>query len=172
MTITRRFGITLAALLAALAVVALAGSAEARSWAKWAPDPLGSDSSYGALSARPADSLTALQLAWVAAQKDWRLQRSSEVGDARTRSSITSPWSAHVARRTDERFARLASQPYESLADSERVWLVAESAAQIAVREAGMGQGNRGGGALVVGLLVGVVGGALAIGYAFSQAFQ
>lgn len=79
--------------------------------------------------------------------------------------------SPHVARRTDARFASLASQPYEALADSERVWLVAESAAQVAMREAGVGQGNRGGGALVVGLLVGVVGGALLIGYAFSQAF-
>lgn len=163
--------IPIAALVAALSVASVVSPAQAKRWATLAPDPLASESSFVAMCARPADSLTALQLAWVAAQRDWRLQRSSEARAGGMGSSITAPWSPHIRRRNDARFARLASQPYEALTDSERVWLMAESSAQIAMREAGVGQGNRGGGALVVGLLIGVVGGVLMLGHAIDQAF-
>jgi len=41
-----------------VALALLAGTAHAKPWAKLAPAPLASDSSYEALSARPADSLS------------------------------------------------------------------------------------------------------------------
>ncbi len=116
------------AVATAIGLALLAGTALAENWETWAPAPLASDSSYAALKARPADSLSAGQIQWLAVQRDWRVQRDSEAkwsGDTQ----LSREWH-HRARRTDERFAALASKPYEALTDSERAWLVEESAAQ------------------------------------------
>jgi hypothetical protein len=96
-------------------------------WAKWSPDPLASDSAFATLSATSMDSLSASELSWLAVQRDWRAQRDEE---SRVSASITRSWHPHHARLADARFAELASRPYAALADSERAWLVAESAAQ------------------------------------------
>ncbi len=112
----------------AIGLALVAGTAHAEDWETWAPAPLASDSSYAALQARPADSLGAGQVQWLGVQRDWRMQRDMEAkysGD----SQLSREWH-HRARRTDERFAALASKPYGALTDSERAWLVEESAAQ------------------------------------------
>ena len=120
------------ATLGALVVVALlTGVAHAGLWRKWAPDPLASDSTYRAMLARPADSLSAAESSWIAVQRDWRAQRDAEAPS----SSISVQHRPHPVRPGDERFAALASRPYAALADSERAWLVAENAAQRIARE-------------------------------------
>lgn len=112
----------------AIGLALVAGTAHAEDWETWAPAPLVSDSSYAALQARPPDSLSAGQVQWLAVQRDWRMQRDMEAkwsGDTQ----LSREWH-HRARRTDERFAALASKPYGALTGSERAWLVEESAAQ------------------------------------------
>ena len=117
--------------LGALALlVSFAGTAHAKPWAKWAPAPLESDSSYAALAAKPADSLDAGELAWVEVQHEWRQERDLEAGRGIPRSSITEGWNPHHARPNDGRFAALASRPFASLTDRELVWLVSENAAR------------------------------------------
>lgn len=113
---------------AAVAVALVAGTAHAKRWEKWAPAPLASDSSYAALLAQPSDSLSAREVQWLSVQRDWRVQRDMEARWSGT-SQLSREWT-HRARRTDARFAALASRPYPALADSERAWLVAENAAQ------------------------------------------
>jgi hypothetical protein len=138
-----------------VALLAVAAApASAKPWKKWAPAPLASDSSFAAMQARPLDSLSAMQYKWLEVQRDWRGDREAE-GRKRV-------WPdelyEHRARRTDKRFAELASKPYEALADSEKTWLVAENAAQREVREAvGSAAGIVGG--VLVGALVGVIAG-------------
>ncbi len=113
----------------ALALALLAPPAHAKSWAKWAPSPLASDSSYAALAARPADSLDTRAFAWVQVQREWRAQRDAEVGDAG--SGITGfERVEHRPRSSDGRFAALAARPYAELTDVEVSWLALESAAQ------------------------------------------
>jgi hypothetical protein len=155
---SRQMGSRWAALGAAIAVALLAGVAHAKPWAKWAPAPLASDSTYAALLARPADSLSASRLLWLAVQRDWRAQRDEEANPTPSdRHSITSPPARsahpHIARRTDARFAALASRPYPALADSELAWLISENAAQIAKREAPSANGV--GAGIFFGLLAG-----------------
>jgi len=139
----------------ALAVSALAsGLAQAKPWQKWAPAPLASDSCFTAMQARPLDSLSVMQYKWLEVQRDWRTDREAE-GRKRV-------WPdelyEHRARRTDKRFAELASLPYEALADSEETWLVAENAAQREMRNA------PGGTAVASGILGGVLIGTLVAG--------
>lgn len=120
-----------AALGAVVVFELVASVAHAKQWSKWAPDPLASDSAYKVLSARPLDSLSVAESSWVAVQRDWRAQRQAETPS----SSIKVKHSPHPARRGDERFAALASQPYSALADTDRAWLVAENEAQRTARE-------------------------------------
>jgi hypothetical protein len=152
-----------------IALVLPAGVAHAKPWKKWAPDPLDSDSSYAAFLARPSDSLTAAQLSWLAVQRDWRAQREAESGSP-SPASITDSghWHPHPARRTDARFAALASRPYEALADSERAWLVSENTAQQVARSS-QGRSSGGAGLLLVGLLIGALAGTWLIAQAMSQ---
>ncbi len=163
--------------VAVMALVSLAGVAGAKPWDKLAPAPLGSDSSYAALSARPADSLSASQLTWLWVQRDWRAQRELETRplEARTISSVGiyagAPGAPHPPRRADARFARLASLPYEALTDGERAWLVEENAAQRAARE-NEGDGSAVAGGVALGLLAGFVGGIVAFGYMLSSIFN
>lgn len=103
------------------------GIACAKPWSKWARSPLASDRTYAAMAARPADSLSAHELQWLTVQRDWRAQREQE---AHGTSGISESWYPHHPRDADERFAELAARPFTALADSERAWLVAESAAQ------------------------------------------
>jgi hypothetical protein len=154
----RQMRVREAVLGAAVAVALLAGVAHAKPWAKWAPEPLASDSTYAALTARPADSLSASRLLWLAVQRDWRAQRYEEARPTPSdRHSITSSPARsahmHIVRRTDARFAALASRPYAALADSELAWLVTENAAQIAKREAPSANGV--GAGIFFGLLAG-----------------
>ena len=103
---------------AVVALSLIAGAAQAKPWAKWAPSPLASDSAYAALSARPADSLSTDELGWVEVQRDWRAARKLETEpDSR---SLSSPAGTHSERPNDGRFAALASRPYASLTTSER----------------------------------------------------
>jgi hypothetical protein len=121
--------------------------------------------------ARPSDSLTASQLSWLAVQRDWRAQRDEEALPSTGLSSLTPPVREsehpHFVRRSDARFAALASRPYAALADSERAWLVAENAAQLVER----GAPSAGGGVVGVILLAGVVGAAMAY-WVISSAFS
>jgi len=163
------------ALGAAVAVASHADIAHAKSWAKWAPAPLASDSTYTALSARPADSLSASQFTWLAVQRDWRAQRDEEARPSAAPFSLTSPVTEsrhpHRARRGDARFAALASRPYAALADSERTWLVAESAAQLADREEHSGtEPGTTFGFVILGALVGFLGGGLVFARALDHA--
>ena len=103
--------------------------AQAKPWAKWAPSPLASDSAYEALAARPPDSLSTSEFAWVELQRDWRGQRNAEINGGAS-SSITEFALAHHPRPGDRRFAELASRPYASLTNPEFAWLVAESGVQ------------------------------------------
>ncbi len=114
----------------ALAQALLAPPSHAKSWAKWAPSPLGSDSSYAALAARPADSLDTRAFAWMQVQRDWRAQRDAEAGRGGGSSLTGFDRVAHRSRPSDGRFAALASKPYVELSDVEVSWLVAENAAQ------------------------------------------
>ncbi|HVP15523.1 MAG TPA: hypothetical protein VMS88_08255 [Terriglobales bacterium] len=135
-------------------LVLFAPASRARSWAEWGPAPLPSDTSFLALSARPSDSLTASQLMWVAVQRDWRKQRDEEALAKRT---LGNSGRFHSSRRTDERFAALASRPYEALSDDEKAWLVAENQLQRAGREESDGSN-------VVGVVL--IGAAVAAGVA------
>jgi hypothetical protein len=165
-----------AALGAVVTVAWFTGVAQAKPWAKLAPAPLASDSSYAAMSARRADSLSASELTWLWVQRDWRAQRELETRpwEARAISSVGvyagAPGAPHPARREDARFARLASQPYEALTDSERAWLVEENAAQRVAREDQGGASA--GGWVALGLLAGFVGGILAFGYMLGSIFD
>ena len=148
---------------ATLALVLVSGVAQAKPWARWAPNPLASDSSFAAFSARPADSLNAGERAWLEVQHDWREQRSLE---AQTPGSITSTWRTHPSRRTDTRFAALASRPYTGLSDSERAWLIGENAAQRAAREATLDAGaSHVLGTVVLASILGAVAGYFIIAY-------
>jgi hypothetical protein len=161
----RRISVRQAALGAAATVALLTGVADAKPWAKWAPAPLASDSTYAAMLARPADSLTASQLMWLAVQRDWRAQRDEE---AQSAAAYTEFGRWHRARRTDARFAALVSRPYAALADSERAWLVAESAAQRADR--GSQPGAKSSAVVGIVLLAGLAG-ALAAYWLLASAF-
>ena len=152
-------GAGIVALSVAVALTLITGTAQAERWAILAPAPLASDSSYAALQARPADSLSGSEAQWLAVQRDWRVQRDMEErwpGGSQLRRE----W-LHRERRNDTRFATLASLPYAALTDSERAWLVAESAAQrsdqltprVGVNPLGL---------LLTGVVVGLV--ALAVG--------
>lgn len=164
-----------AALGAAVTVAWFAGVAQAKPWAKLAPAPLGSDSSYTAMSARPADSLSASELTWLWVQRDWRAQRELETRplEARSISSVGiydgTPGAPHPPRREDARFARLASLPYEALTDGERAWLVEENAAQRVAREDEGGSGAVGW--VGLGLVAGFIGGLAAFAYMLGQIF-
>jgi hypothetical protein len=130
-----------------------AAPASAKPWKKWAPAPLASDSSFAAMQGRSLDSLSAMQYKWLEVQRDWRGDREAEG----RRPVWPDELYEHRARRTDKRFAELASKPYEALADSEKTWLVAENAAQ---REARESVGSAAG--IFGGVLVGAVLGAIA----------
>ncbi len=142
-----------------------AGVAHARAWAKWAPEPLASDSAYAALGARVADSLDVGQLGWVEVQRDWRRQRREEsqpfVG------GITGG-REHHGRPDDGRFAALAARPYTALSASERAWLVIESSEQ---RQQRAREGQTGTTVVLVVLAVGagVVVGALLMAHAINE---
>jgi hypothetical protein len=143
-----------------LALALIAGGALAKPWKQLAPSPLASDSSYAAFLAQPSDSLTAAQLSWLAVQRDWRVQREAEHTWSSSRSITDSRHGPeHRARRSDARFAALASQPYVALPDSDRAWLVAESAAQLASRESL--ERSQVFGLVTFGVLVGVLIGAV-----------
>jgi hypothetical protein len=145
--------VKLAALGAAVALGVMAGTAQAKPWAKWAPSPLASDSGFAAMSARPADSLGTGEFAWLTVQRDWREQRAAESPTGRATSATwgKEPPRWHRARSTDGRFAALASRPYASLANEEFAWLVSESAAQREDRERMSAGGH---GATVAALVV------------------
>lgn len=115
-----------------LALALFASPLHAKAWVKWAPAPLASDSAYVALAARPPDSLSTPEYAWVEVQREWRSQRLGEQ-DGPTH-GITASGLEHMSRPSDGRFAKLASQPYAALSESERAWLVTENAAQRAAR--------------------------------------
>src|SRR5204863_181411 len=88
--------------LAALGVVVglglLPDVAHAKTWRQWVPGPMASDSSYAAFLAQPSDSLTAVQLMWLAVQRDWRTERDLE-SDSPSKPSITETGRPrHVAR--------------------------------------------------------------------------
>ena len=127
-----RLRATEAVIGAAVMIALVAGVAHAKSWRKWAPDPLASDSAYATLSARPLDSLSVAESSWLVVQRDWRAQREAEAPSSSL--SKTKP-REHPKRAGDERFAALASRPYPALADSELTWLVAENEAQRRARE-------------------------------------
>jgi hypothetical protein len=156
---------------AAVALALLAGVVQAKSWKQWAPDPLASDSTYARFLARPSDSLTAAQLTWLAVQRDWRAQREAET-EPWSPTSITSTGRGgpHPARHADARFAALASQPYEALADTDRAWLVAENTAQQVARESQRRSEGVAGG-LILFALVMVAGMGLAIAYGMSHSY-
>ena len=153
------------ALGVAIAVVLLAGVAQAKPWAEWAPSPLASDSSYAAFSALPEDSLDTDEFSWFTVQRDWRAQRSKEARDKVPQSgtTITEVVSTHRKRSTDKRFALLASRPYASLTDSERAWLLVENAAHNA--DAGSSTTGQIVGAVLIAGIAGAALAILAIGY-------
>src|SRR5580765_1749849 len=159
-----RIGVKGAAMGAAVALALLAGGVQAKSWKQWAPDPLASDSTYARFLARPADSLTAAQLSWLAVQRDWRAQREAEA-EPWSPTSITSTGRGgpHPGRHTDARFAALASQPYEALSDTDRAWLVAENTAQQVARESQRESMGVAGGLILLALGV-----AAAVGVAYA----
>jgi hypothetical protein len=156
-----------AALGATVALALFAGVVHAKPWKKWAPDPLASDSTYAKFLARPSDSLTAAQLSWLAVQRDWRAQRDAEA-EPWSPTSITSTGHGgpHPARHTDARFAALASQPYEALADTDRAWLVAENTAQQVARESQRGSSGVVGGLILLAL---VAAAAVGVAYAYGM---
>ncbi len=152
------------ACIAAAAMTCLAGAAEAKPWAKWAPAPLASDSAYAALSARPADSLSVSELAWVTLQRDWRAQRDAEARGVSQASLSSDAILVHHPRRTDPQFAGLMSRPYASLSVDERTWLLLEGAAQRADRQRSSGA-TAAVGFATLAAIVGVVAG-MALGIA------
>lgn len=156
---------------AAVALALLAGVVQAKTWKQWAPDPLASDSTYAKFLARPSDSLTAAQLSWLAVQRDWRAQRDAEVEPwSPTSITTTGRGGPHPGRHTDARFAALASQPYEALADTDRAWLVAENTAQQVARESQ--RGSRGVGiGLILLALVAVASLGIAYAYGMSHSY-
>jgi hypothetical protein len=160
----------LAALGVAVGLGLLACVAHAKTWRKWAPGPLASDSSYAAFLAQPSDSLTAVQLMWLAVQRDWRTERDLESDSPSTLSITETGRPRHVARRTDARFAALVAQPYGALSEAELAWLVAENTAQQVARQSQSSASNAGGVAFVA-LVVGVLAGISLIGYGLSHAF-
>ena len=124
-----RIGVKGAALGASVAVALLAGVVHATPWKKLAPGQLALDSTYAMFLARPSDSLSAAQLSWLAVQRDWRAQRDAETESSSPMSiTDTGLGHPHPTRRSDARFARLVSRPYEGLADTDRAWVVAENA--------------------------------------------
>lgn len=147
-------------------VALLAGNAHAKPWSKWAPSPLASDSSYAALSARPADSLGIDEFAWVEVQRDWRAQRNAEISGA-SRSSLTNYGRPHHVRSSDGRFAVLLSQPYEALTAPELAWLIAENGA----RQRGESGPGLGGILLVIGIagVVATIAAILTLQHAFDS---
>jgi len=157
----------------------LTGAAHAKSWLKLAPPPLASDSSFAALSAMPADSLDASVREWLVVQRNWRAQRAWDDAPAPTGiSEFPGPAGTapvlrirHLSRHSDARFAELASRPYAALADSDRAWLSRESERQrdalVTHLEARSGNG---GVYLLAGLLLGAVGGGLALVSALGHA--
>ena len=157
----------LSSLVLPLLLVLSAPASHARSWAEWGPDSLASDDSFLMLSARPSDSLTASQLMWVAVQRDWRKQRDEEALAKRTQGNSGR---FHSSRRTDERFAALASRPYEALTDDERAWLVAENQLQRAGREES--NGSHVVGVVLIGAAVAAGVAILVVGSAFNQIFH
>ncbi len=159
---SRRRVVLVSVALAALPLFSLLTPiAHAKPWAKLAPAPLASDSSFLALSARPSDSLTASQLLWVAVQRDWRAQRDEEALAVRTRGDSGG---VHEARSSDKRFAALASRPYAQLTDTEREWLVAENQMQRTRREEP--DGSSAVGLLLLGGIAGAVVAVLLIAHA------
>jgi hypothetical protein len=119
---------------AALLLAGVVGTAEARPWAQWARAPLGSDSSFAALSEMPDDSLDGPQAVWLDVQRDWRAQRDFEAGRSRPGITLMND-RFHVTRPADERFAKLASLPFAQLSDNELMWLASENKEQQRVAE-------------------------------------
>jgi hypothetical protein len=142
----------------------LSGAAHAKPWAKWAPSPLASDSAYAALSALPQDSLGTAEFAWVEVQRDWRAQRLGESENGMH--GIASSGVEHSARPADGRFARLASQPFSALGESERAWLITENAAQRAARG---GSGSYLAGGILLGAVVGGLAALVGLAYAIGH---
>lgn len=160
------------ALGALFAVALVAGTACAKPWAKWAPGPLDSDSSFAALHGKPPDSLSAAEVTWLSVQRYWRTQRAEEAEEelpSSVTSSVTASGHKHRTRPGDERFARLASRPFASLGDRELAWLVTESAAQHESREAASaGRARSAVGVVLLMAVAGVIGTAWALGSALS----
>jgi hypothetical protein len=158
MTRRPRMGVGCALFGASIAVALLSDAAQAKPWKELAPSPLASDSTYAAFLAQPSDSLTAAQLSWLAVQRDWRLQREVEhTWSSSSSITVSRHGSEHYERRTDVRFAALASQPYAALPDTDRAWLVAENAAQRVARESPERSGE-----LLAVAIVAAIGGAIA----------
>jgi hypothetical protein len=167
----RRSVIRSAALGAALAVGVLAGAAQAKPWAKWAPAPLASDGDYASMSARPADSLLTGEFAWLTLQRDWRAQRAQESSPGPSPTSLSADARGeHRARSSDKRFAELASRPYATLTNQEFAWLVSESAAQRADGDH-MSTGGMVATTVVVSVIVAVVAAGIAVGAALNGIF-
>jgi hypothetical protein len=123
-------GLGRASVVAACVLLAGTDPAGARAWRQWAPDPLASDSSYLALTARTPDSLSSSERAWVGVQRQWREQRADEAAGTMGSSLTSGARAEHHAHASDERFAVLASRPFAALTDVELSWLVSESAVQ------------------------------------------
>ncbi len=147
-----------------------ASEASATPWRVMAPDPLASDSSYAALSARPADSLSAGELSWLLVQRDWRKQRSDEQRGGG--SGITDASIAHRPRGTDRQFAQLASLPFHALSGSDLTWLVAESQAQRSSGPTTAETGSNVVGVVLVAAVVGVLAAYLTVGSIFNGIFH
>ena len=163
MSRVRRNGVREAALGAVVVAVLLAADAQAKPWSKWAPNPLASDSAFAAMSAQSTESLSAAEISWLEVQRDWRAQRREE---SRSTASITEPFNAHHVRRSDAHFAELASRPYAALADSERTWLIAESAAQHADHvQVTPARSSHTAGLMLLSLIVGALGAATALNH-------
>ncbi len=138
----------------AVALALFAPEANAKPWAKWAPSPLASDADVAAFAAKPADSLTAGQLAWLGVQQAWREERDEEAAIGTSRDSDAGR--LHVVRRTDERFASLAAQPYASLSAGDLAWLVSDLADRRLDRARSNDDGRAVGG-VIVAVAIGAV---------------
>jgi len=146
-------------------LVTCASVAHAKTWAKWAPAPLASDSAYAALAVKPADSLTAGQLAWLGVQREWRRERDEEAMFSTSRD--VDAGRLHGVRKSDERFAALAAQPYASLTAGDLAWLISDSAARRQDRH----DSGRTAAAVIIAVSLGALVTLVLIGAAFGEAF-
>src|SRR5205823_13229381 len=92
--------------------------------------------------------------------------------ESATAATIAESWHPHHPRRTDGRFAQLASQPYSTLTDTDRAWLVAENAAQhngTGTVPADADHASTMVGVIILGALLGFLVGVVAFAYALSH---